>query len=103
MLLTKPLTTTNLFPRHQEGEVKLTFDRAMVFRYDAALDLVFKEEFTEQPEDQEGEENAQQPQQQQEAVMNEPRGSDLDMATMNFSSQKVRRKSESENQRNQRK
>ena len=44
----------------------------MVFRYDAALDLVFKE-FTEQPEDQEGEENAQQPQQQQEAVVNEPR------------------------------
>ena len=48
----------------------------MVFRYDAALDLVFKEEFTEQPADQEGEENAQQqpqPQPQQEAVMNEPR------------------------------
>ena len=45
----------------------------MVFRYDAALDLVFKEEFTEKPADQEGEENAQQPQQQQEAVVNEPR------------------------------
>ena len=46
----------------------------MVFRYDAALDLVFKEEFTEQPADQEGEENAlQQPQPQQEAVVNEPR------------------------------
>ena len=44
----------------------------MVFRYDAALDLVFKEEFTEQA-DQEGEENAQQPQPQQEAVVNEPR------------------------------
>jgi len=45
----------------------------MVFRYDAALDLVFKEEFTEQTEDQEGEENVQQPQQQQEAVVNESR------------------------------
>ena len=44
----------------------------MVFRYDAALDLVFKEEFTEQPADQEGEENTQQPQ-QQGAVVNEPR------------------------------
>ena len=49
----------------------------MVFRYDAALDLVFKEEFTEQPEDQAGEENAQQQQQQQQkqqqGVANEPR------------------------------
>ena len=43
----------------------------MVFRYDAALDLVFKEEFS----DQEGEENAQQPprQQQPQAEVNEPR------------------------------
>ena len=44
----------------------------MVFRYDAALDLVFKEEFTEQPADQEGEENVQQPQQHQTGV-DEPR------------------------------
>ena len=39
----------------------------MVFRYDAALDLVFKEEFTEQT-DQEGEEAA-----RQQTVVNESR------------------------------
>ena len=66
----EPLPSTS----RGRSEADIALDRAMVFRYDAALDLVFKEEFTEQPADQEGEENAQQPpRQQQEAVMNEPR------------------------------
>ena len=64
----EPLPSTS----RGRSEADIALDRAMVFRYDAALDLVFKEEFTEQA-DQEGEENAQQPRQQQEAVVNEPR------------------------------
>ena len=66
----EPLPSTS----RGRSEADIALDRAMVFRYDAALDLVFKEEFTEQPADQEGEGNAQQqPQPQLEAVMNEPR------------------------------
>ena len=64
----EPLPSTS----RGRSEADIALDRAMVFRYDAALDLVFKEEFTEQA-DQEGEENAQQPQPQQEVVVNEPR------------------------------
>jgi len=64
----EPLPSTS----RGRSEADMALDRAMVFRYDAALDLVFKEEFTE-PADHEGEENAQQPQPQQEAVVNEPR------------------------------
>ena len=65
----EPLPSTS----RGRSEADIALDRAMVFRYDAALDLVFKEEFTEQPADQEGEENTQQPQQQPQAVVNEQR------------------------------
>jgi len=70
----EPLPSTS----RGRSDADIALDRAMVFRYDAALDLVFKEEFTEQPEDQAGEENAQQQQQQQQqqkqqGVANEPR------------------------------
>ena len=64
----EPLPSTS----RGRSEADIALDRAMVFRYDAALDLVFKEEFTEQPADQEGEENVQQPQQHQTGV-DEPR------------------------------
>ena len=64
----EPLPSTS----RGRSEADIALDRAMVFRYDAALDLVFKEEFTEKPADQEGEENVQ-PQPQQPAVVNEPR------------------------------
>jgi len=71
MLRTTPLITTNPLPSTSRGrsDADIALDRAMVFRYDAALDLVFKEEFTEQT-DQEGEEAAQQ---RQQAVANEPK------------------------------
>jgi len=64
----EPLPSTS----RGRSEADIALDRFMVFRYDSALDLVFKEEFTEQPDDPEGEEAAQQ-QQQQQAVVNEPR------------------------------
>jgi len=56
----EPLPSTS----RGRSEADIALDRAMVFRYDAALDLVFKEEFTNQV----GEENV-----QRQTVVNEPR------------------------------
>ena len=56
----EPLPSTS----RGRSDADIALDRAMVFRYDAALDLVFKEEFTNQV----GEENV-----QRQTVVNEPR------------------------------
>ena len=70
----EPLPSTS----RGRSEADIALDRFMVFRYDSALDLVFKEEFTEQSEDEEEEttqpqQQQQQQQQQQPAAVSEPR------------------------------